>query len=193
MREDPTDKSTEEAEIEFQEEINGVGRSSVLQLKRAGYTSLSDFRGKSQEDLIQINTIGPTLAERILSYAEKKGFAGISVESSNTTNDTEDLTQLSLSQLKTRLEKYYKPDEDESNWYRCRRTNENGSACNSKIYFSNKNPDDLRRHEKSHSTHPPVKEPSRSKETESTEKETSKKEQTGVEILEQLENEFEDI
>jgi hypothetical protein len=187
------DKFTEEFEIEFQREIKGLGRSTLLQLKRAGYTSLSDFRGTSQEDLIQVDKIGPTVAGRILSYAERNGVSGISAKSSNTTNGTEDSNKLSDMQLKTRLEQYYNPDEDESNWYRCQRMTKDENVCNAKIYFSVKNLTDLRRHEKSHSKDGTGKEPSRSKRTASIEKEATQKEQTSVGVLNQIENEFEDI
>lgn len=61
--------------------------------------------------------------------------------------------QLSLETLRKRLNDYYQAcDSDGDNWYRCHRTTGDGSRCNTKVYFSARNPTDLRRHERRHSS-----------------------------------------
>jgi len=60
-----TDAGDEDAEAEDLTDISGIGDTKAETLREAGYESVADIRGASQDDLAEVDGVGMALAARI--------------------------------------------------------------------------------------------------------------------------------
>jgi len=136
------------------ERIDGLGKSAILSLERAGYESLADLGGTSKQELMRVENIGPKLATRIQRFGDRTGIDNTDINTSvQNEASTRSTPKLSIEQLMNRIEEHYRSDGMEGgNWYRCNRTGADGNPCNTKVYFSQKSLTDLRKHEHRHTS-----------------------------------------
>jgi hypothetical protein len=158
--------AVEEADVDIVSDLESDLRSVADEVGKPPSTGEVNEHGKYDvsrywryfdwwQDALDAAGIDPEEATNHDLAEEDSKHTGSCTSNSNSSGSTSDPTQnygrLSISQLKERLDEFYTEDQtEEGNWYRCRRTTEDGGTCNTKVYFSENTTEDLRNHETKH-------------------------------------------